>query len=180
MAGTNVAALDQLFGGKAGLLRAVALAGFDQLAEEFGRAGGAGPAERLTLIACAHRAFTRDHPQLYDLMVSVPVRASDARREGDLAGALACRDLVVEAVRSLLGGPEEHVYDAAVGLTAVLEGLAIKERQGLLGASPEECDRIWSSTVQTYLAGLVAGDSGRDGGSADRVHAVADPGAERA
>lgn len=155
-AGTNIAALDQLFGGKSGLVRAVALDGFAQLARDFRVADAAGdPGDRLRAIARSHREFVRDHPHLFDLMVSVPVRASDARREADLDGALACRDLVVDAVRSLVGGSEKGVYEAAVGLTAVLEGLAVKERQGLLGPSQQDRDRLWATTVDTHLAGLV-------------------------
>lgn len=154
-AGTNIAALDQLFGGKAGLTRAIALDGFDQLAERFTSVSAAGdPAERLRMIGQAHRTFVRDHPRLFDLMVTMPIGQADVPRKGDLNGALTCRDLVVQAVGSLISGHEDGIDDAAIGFTAVLEGLAIKERHELLGSTQVDRDRIWESAVNFHLAGM--------------------------
>lgn len=151
-AGSNIAALNQLFGSRDGLIDAVMAAGFDLLvATARQRLRSVGGELRLREFAGAFREFAGDCPTIVDLMFARELSAAGAV---DLAGALELRDLLTEAAREIVpdAGPDQA--DAvALGFGALVEGLARNERNGLLGGGAA-ADRVWAIAVEAMLTGL--------------------------
>ncbi len=174
---SSLAALNELFGGKAGLVSAAALHGFSLLATAIdvdidagtvdalvsGPAGGPG-GERaggaMTAVAglCrAHREFSRANPRLLALMYSRPF-AEFGPDDQDRVVAAAIRRRFTAAVATAVGEPANSrtVNDSAIGLVALLEGLTRQERAGTLGSTVASMDRRWTAALDTYLSGMLA------------------------
>ncbi|NMO01754.1 TetR/AcrR family transcriptional regulator [Gordonia sp. TBRC 11910] len=155
VAGSNVAALNQLFGGREGLVDAVMADGFALLVTDAReRTVGLDAEGRLREFARVYREFARRHPALIDVMFARPLSAG---RSVDLAGALEVRAMLTGAVREMLAGVDsDHVDAAALGFGVLIEGLAMNERHGILGG-PQAAQRVWDVAVDGALAGLRAG-----------------------
>lgn len=154
-AGSNIAALHQLFGSREGLVDAVVAVGFERLADA-ARAARAnlGPAAQLREFAYVYREFARSQPNLVDVMFARPVGMSNGV---DLAGAFDMRTMLTDAVAELTGPAAGLDVDAAaLGFVALVEGLALNERRGLLGGTVA-ADRVWAVAVRGALRGLAAG-----------------------
>lgn len=155
-AGSSLAALNDLFGSKAGLLDAVALHGFSQLLEAFDATSTAGgPRESIIELSGAHRRFGAQRPELMAHMYSRPF-ASFNPDDDDLEIARAIRRHFTNCIAALLGRDRSSaaVFDTAVGLVALLEGLTSQQRAGTLGSTARTTNRRWSSAIETYLDGV--------------------------
>ena len=155
-AATSVPALYELFGDKAGLLRAVFFEGFRELRRSFDRlADSADPRADLLRVIEAFRAFVRANPILAELMFSRPFADFDPR-PNELAAGRAVREFIVGHVERctdagiLTGDPT----DIAHVVVALVQGLALQENAGWLGTSKASVDRRWALAVEATLAGL--------------------------
>lgn len=149
---SNIAALNQLFGSREGLIDAVMAVGFERLVEAVRpRLDGRGGRERLREFSIAYREFARDHPTLIDVMLARPLQSGPSV---DLSGAFECRAILVGAVRDVLPSAERTQAEAvALGFGALVEGLAMNERHRLLG-SADAADRVWAVAIDGALAGM--------------------------
>ncbi|MFW0789699.1 TetR/AcrR family transcriptional regulator [Gordonia sp. CPCC 205333] len=154
-AGSNIAALNQLFGSRDGLVDAVMAVGFDRLAERAHEHLDTQPpgAARLHAFAATFREFADDARGLVDVMLARPLSVNGGV---DLAGAWECRRMLTAAVGQISGSIED-IDSAALGFAALVEGLATSERRGLLGGS-SAADQVWRVAIEAYLAGLAAVD----------------------
>ena len=153
---TSLPAVYELFGDKAGLVRAIFFEGFRLLRSRFDAL--AQPADALAgLVALldAFRTFARAHPVLSDVMFSRPFADFDPGPEERKAGS-AVRERLVGQVRacvrdgSLVGDP----IDLAHVLLALAQGLTTQEKAGWLGSSKASIERRWRLAVQAALAGF--------------------------
>ncbi|MFA1544536.1 TetR/AcrR family transcriptional regulator [Actinomadura monticuli] len=157
-AGTSLAAVNELFGGKAGLARALFAEGFAELAQELRALEPTGDAEADVLeLALAVRAFAARRPHLYEVMFSRPFAEfrPDAR---DVRAADEIYGIVVGRVAVLLGPSRApgSAKDTAIGLFATVQGLVAHESAGLLGSGPESADRRFRFVLTAALRGLAA------------------------
>jgi AcrR family transcriptional regulator len=167
--GTSLAAVNELFGGKPGLVRAIFAAGFARLAADLRALEATGDAEAdVVALAFAVRSFAREHPPLYEVMFSRPF-AEFSPGEEDVRAADAIYATVVGRVAALLGPgrPRGSARDVAVGLFAVVQGLVALESSGLLGGDPEETDRRFRLTTTASLHGLLGATRASRAGGPD-------------
>ncbi|HEY3683946.1 MAG TPA: TetR/AcrR family transcriptional regulator [Streptosporangiaceae bacterium] len=157
-AGSSIAAVHELFGGKAGLVRAVFAAGFARLAAELAELPPAADPEAGVLdLALAMRSFARREPHLYEVMFARPF-AEFRPGAADARAADAIYAIVVGRVAAVLGAdrPKGAAKDAAIGLFATVQGLVGLEAAGLLGSGPASADRRFRHTVIAALRGFAA------------------------
>jgi AcrR family transcriptional regulator len=153
---TSTPAVYELFGDRAGLVRAIFFEGFRRLAEDLGGLERTDDS-RQDLIACieAYRAFVIANPVLAQVMFSRPFVDFDPSGE-DLAAGRHTRDLILDGVRRcidarvLRGDPT----DIAHVLVAVAHGLAAQETAGLLGTSKASRNRRWQLAIRATITGL--------------------------
>jgi AcrR family transcriptional regulator len=153
---TSAAALYELFGSKAGLVRAMFLEGFHRL-HDLLAAAPVTPDPRVDLVALldASRAFAVEHPMLFEVMFARPFAEFDPTTE-DRAVAVALYDLVVQRVGRWLdaAGSDLDRVDAAHALVATNRGLVADELAGVLGRSPANVRRRRHLTLAALLDGL--------------------------
>ena len=154
-AGTSVPAVYELFGDKAGLLRAVFFEGFRMLARQL-------LAEPETDDAVADveqlipvfRRFCLDYPALARVMFSRPFQDFDPGPE-ELASP-SMREIFVGRIKRctdaglLTGDP----LDIAHVLLALAQGLAVQEGGRWLGKSKASVNRRWEVAVTGLLRGF--------------------------
>lgn len=145
--GTSLAAVNELFGGKAGLVRALFAEGFGWLAQEL---EALGPDAGVLEVALAVRDFARRRPHLYEVMFSRPFAEFRPGPEDARASEVVHR-VVMERVAAEVEG---DVKDAAIGLFAVVQGLVAMETAGLLGSTAEAAERRFRVTVEATLKGF--------------------------
>jgi AcrR family transcriptional regulator len=154
--GTSTTAVYNLFGGKAGLLRALFLAGFGRLAQEFRAVPRDGdPETDLMALGYAYRAAALANPHLYELMFGRPI--ADFRPDDDaLAQIQGTFDTLVRAVARCVDtgrfAPSDP-HDVAVHLNALVHGLASLELQGFLAADGDEAARHWRLALEAAIRG---------------------------
>jgi AcrR family transcriptional regulator len=155
-AATSTPAVYELFGDKAGLLRAVFFEGFRLLRDGFGQLAESGdPRADLIRVAGACRAFVRGNPVLAEVMFSRPFADFDPG-PAELRAGSAVREFIVARVRrcteaGILRGDSTDIAHALVALT---QGLAAQETAGWLGTSRASVDRRWDLAVSALLDGL--------------------------
>jgi AcrR family transcriptional regulator len=161
-AGSSVAAVDELFGGKPGLVRALHTEGFRLLAGTLAALPAAGSpraADSLLDLTYAIRSFARAHGHLYEVMFSRPF-AEFGPTPADRAAAETVYDAILARVVALLPArphrPPGAGKDAAITLWACVHGLVTLERAGLLGSTAESADRRWRTAVTATIRGLAA------------------------
>jgi len=153
-ADTSVAAVYELFGDKAGLVRAVFFEGFRRLAQQLGALReSADPRADVEAAAGSFRAFARRCPALIDVMFACPFEAFEPG-PSDLAAAAAVRGFVIARLQrcveaGLLTG---DANDLAHVVLATLLGLARQEAAGWLGRSEASRDRRWQLAIATLFA----------------------------
>jgi AcrR family transcriptional regulator len=153
--GTSTKAVYNLFGDKAGLLRAMFLEGFARLAQKFATVPRDGdPEADLMALGHAYRAAALANPHLYELMFGRPIadfRPDDAA----LAQIQGTFDTLVRAVARCIDtgrfAPTDP-HDVAVHLNALVHGLASLELQGSLG-SGDQADRHWRIALEATFRG---------------------------
>jgi AcrR family transcriptional regulator len=152
---TSPAAIYELFGDKAGVIRAMFFAGFELLGESLGEADGdADPLEALLELAQRYRAFILARPALSALMFSRPFASFDPAPEESAAGA-AVRQRIVAAVEDAVnaGRVDGDPVDIAHAYVALVHGLAAAEASDRLGRSEQTVQRRWDLGVRALLAG---------------------------
>ena len=156
-AGTSPAAVYELFGDKAGVLRAVFFSGFERLANELGApdATNADGLDELLTLAQRYRAFIVAHPALSAIMFSRPFASFDPAPEEQAAGA-AVRRRIVAAVKAAIkaGQLQGDAIDIAHAYVALIHGLAAAESSQRLGSSNATVQRRWDAGVGALLAGF--------------------------
>lgn len=155
-AGSSLAAVNELFGGKAGLARALFAQGFAELAEDLRACRTTGDPE-LDVVepALAVRAFAARRPHLYEVMFSRPF-AEFRPDEQDARAAEEIYGIVVGRVAALLGPDRAKgsAKDVAIGLFATVQGLVSLESAGLLGSEAASADRRFRFVLTAALRGL--------------------------
>jgi AcrR family transcriptional regulator len=155
-AGTSPAAVYELFGDKAGVVRSLFFAGFAQLGDALGELReGDDAREDLVALAQRYRRFIVEQPALATVMFSRPFASFDPAFEEAAAGA-AVRERIVGAVRRAVsaGVLDGDPTDIAHACVALVHGLAAAEAARRLGSSPAAVERRWDVAVQALLRGF--------------------------
>jgi AcrR family transcriptional regulator len=155
-AGTSPAAVYELFGDKAGVVRALFFSGFASLGEGLGAPDpGAEALEELLALAQRYRAFVVAHPALSAVMFSRPFASFDPLPEEQAAGAVV-RNRVVAAVKVAIkaGRLQGDPIDIAHAYVALIHGLAAAESAHRLGGTDAVLRRRWDAGVRALLAGF--------------------------
>ncbi len=153
---TSTPAVYELFGDRAGLVRAVFFEGFRLLAERAARLDAPrDPATSLIRLMGEYRAFVREHPALAQVMFSRPFGDFDPTAEA-LAAGQDLQRIVVHAVRRCIEADvmAGSAADIAHILLATAQGLAAQESAGWLGSSEAARDRRWRIGVRAVIAGF--------------------------
>ncbi len=155
-AGTSPAAVYELFGDKAGVVRAMFFSGFAQLGDALGELEPSDdPLADLVALAGRYRAFVVGRPALAAVMFSRPFASFDPTPDEAAAGA-GVRGRIVAAVRraidaGVLSGDPTDVAHACV---ALVHGLAAAESSRRLGSTPAAVERRWDVAVRALLRGF--------------------------
>lgn len=159
--GSSVAAVNELFGGKPGLVRAIHAEGFRELAGELAGLPEAATAERATLdLASAIRSFALRHRHLYEVMFSRPFAEFSPDQEDQRAADAIYRTVLSRVVALLTPvRPRGSGKDAAIALLATIQGLIGLEFAGILGSTEATVDRRWRAAVMATIRGVQAGES---------------------
>lgn len=183
-AGTSTAAVYELFGDKAGLVRSIFFEGF-RLLEQRLRAVPATGDPRTDLVAtlAEARRFALDRPMLFEVMYARPFTEFEPSAD-DLRAGVELYRLVVEQVRAWGASAgatriADDPRDAAHAMVAANRGLVATELAGLAGTSRTDVERRWALTIDALLDGLASGatrkridDAGVDGaGTGGRTRA---------
>jgi AcrR family transcriptional regulator len=153
---TSPAAVYELFGDKAGVVRALFFAGFERLAEQLGAPDPeADPVEDLRSLATRYRAFVTTHPAWSAVMFSRPFASFDPAPEEAAAGA-AVRERIVAAVRAAVdaGRLTGDATDISHAFVALIHGMAAAEAAQRLGRTEATVRRRWRVAVDALLAGF--------------------------
>ncbi len=153
---TSTAAVYELFGDRAGLVREVYLAGFQQLRSRLeALALTTDVRTDLTDAVMSLRAFVRDNPALADVMFTRPF-ADYSPGVDEMRATAPVRELFVGRVRrcidaGVLAGDHN---DIAHVLLALALGLAAQETAGWLGSTRTSRDRRWALAIHAALTGF--------------------------
>jgi AcrR family transcriptional regulator len=157
-AGTSAPAVYELFGDKAGVVRAIFFSGFAQLGAALAQLRESeDPVEDLVALAQAYRGFIVAHPGLAAVMFSRPFASFDPAPEEAAAGA-AVRERIVAAVRRAITAGRLHgdPTDVAHACVALVHGLAAAESARRLGGSAAAVERRWDVALRALLRGFAA------------------------
>jgi AcrR family transcriptional regulator len=155
-AATSPPAVYELFGDKAGVVRALFFAGFGELGAALSELReGADPVEDLVALAQRYRRFIVERPALATVMFSRPFASFDPAPEEAAAGATV-RERIVGAVRRAIAAGELHgdPTDVAHACVALVHGLAAAEAARRLGGTPAAVERRWDVAVRALLRGF--------------------------
>ena len=157
-AGTSTAALYELFGDKAGLLRAAYGEGFAALRDALDAVEvDDDPRRALVRLLAAARRFARERPMLFELMYSRPF-AEFSPGPADRDAAVGVYRTIVTAVRRWLraAGHTGSATEAAHVLVAAHRGFVMTELAGIAGNSRASIDARYRRGVDALLDGLLA------------------------
>lgn len=139
------------FGSMEDIVEAVALEGFDELAEALraARRGSAAPDDPVSRVAAAYSDFAAKNPAIYDAMFTRPTRLHFAADDTPtpLTGAFG---ELREAVATVATAPDVDTLTEV--LWAALHGLAVLGRNGRLRRG-HDADRIEALVAQFRTAG---------------------------
>jgi AcrR family transcriptional regulator len=153
---TSMPAVYELFGDKAGLVRALFFEGFRRLRQQLDRLPEAADARAgLMAVVETFRGFVRAQPVLAQVMFSQPFADFDPGPEELEAGA-AVREFIVGRVRRCLaaGVITGDATDVAHVLLALVQGMCVQENAGWLGRSRASVERRWQLALDAMLNGL--------------------------
>ncbi len=153
---TSAAAIYELFGDKAGLVREIFCEGFRKLVRSLEKVPpNDDPRQSLITTLNASRDFAVANPQLFEVMNGKPFVEFEPDSE-DYATAQSLNQLVVRRVSRWLEaeGVSMNPVDAAQSLVAANQGLTAAELAGTLGSSPDGVDRRRRMTIESLLTGL--------------------------
>jgi AcrR family transcriptional regulator len=155
--GTSTTAIYSLLGGKAGLLRAIFVEGFQRLADHLAAVPAHDdPMEHLAALGLAYHRSALVDPHLYRVMFDCPTPEFQLEPE-DVTLALSTLQVLVDAVQravdaQLLPGPADQV---AVELWAMNHGITSLALSGMLpdGRPPSEhLHRMFEVALHGYGA----------------------------
>lgn len=152
-AGTSAPAVYELFGDKAGLVRAVFFEGFTRLGDDLAALPpSASPADDLRAAVGAFRRFALARPALAAVMFQRPVADFEPGPE-QLAAAGRVREHLVDILRRCVaaGLAAGDPVDLAHLQLAAVQGLAIQEAAGWLGRSRASIERRWALAATIVL-----------------------------
>jgi AcrR family transcriptional regulator len=153
---TSAPALYELFGDKAGIVRALYFEGFRQLAADLSTlAETPDPMADLWLLAAAYRKFIRTNRELAEVMLARPFTDFSPGSD-ELAATNSISLLMGGRVRRCIDAGRLRGDEADVGqvLLALIQGLAFAEAAGRLGTSTESVERRWRLAIGTTLNGF--------------------------
>ncbi len=158
-ADTSTAAVYELFGDKAGLLRAVFYDAFQQL-HDILAAVPSTPDPRADLVALlrATRVFATGHPMLFEIMFARPFAELEPDAT-DVDAAVEVMRIVLRAVRRAIdaGILAGAARDVAHVLVAANRGFIATELSGLAGSTAANVERRWTIGIDGLLDGLAPG-----------------------
>lgn len=155
-AATSTGALYELFGDKAGLLRAVAGEGFVAMRDALLAVPPDDDARRhLVALLDEIRRFARARPRLYEVMTARPI-ADFSPTASDLEAATTVYRLLVDAVADWLRATASTTSprEAAHIVVAAHRGFLAAELAGLAGSSPTTVSSRYRRGVDAILDGL--------------------------
>lgn len=160
-AGTSTAAVYELFGDKAGLVRSVFFEGFRLLEARLRAVPTTGDARTDLVETLAEaRRFALDRPMLFEVMYARPFAEFEPSAD-DLRAGMGLYRLVTDRVRAWGASAgatpiADDPRDAAHAVVATNRGLVATELAGLAGTSSRTVDRRWRLTIDALLDGLAA------------------------
>jgi AcrR family transcriptional regulator len=152
----SVPAIYEVFGDKAGIVRAVFFQGFRMLGDDLAALPpAADPRAGLVALAEAFRRFVVANPVLAQVMFSRPFADFDPTEEDDRAG-VKVRRIFVQHIRAAVdaGLFSGNPTDIAHVIFAFVEGMAAAESARRLGSSKQSVDRRWRLGLTALIAGL--------------------------
>lgn len=158
-AGTSTAAVYELFGDKAGLVRSIFSEGFAQLATALAAVPPSGdPHSDLMALFDTTRRFALGSPMLFEVMFARPFTEFEPDPK-DFEAAEQIYSEVIRRVAALLDTKEtdQVTVDAAHALVALDRGLIAAELSGTLGRSPESVERRRTIALTATIVGLHTG-----------------------
>lgn len=153
---TSLPAVYELFGDKAGVLRALFFEGFRLLQARYEALPETDdPRADLVAALMAIRSFVSERSALAELMFSRPFADFDPQ-PSDLKAGTATRVLFVKRVRrclenNVIAGNETDIAHVLLGL---VQGLTAQQRGGWLGTSKTSIERRFALAIDAVLAGL--------------------------
>ncbi|MFL6140649.1 MAG: TetR/AcrR family transcriptional regulator [Labedaea sp.] len=159
-ADTSVPAVYELFGDKAGLIRAVYFEGFRYLRARLDGIGESGdPRTDLLRLVERFREFWRENPVLAEVMFARPFADFDPGPD-DLRATSSVRKLIIGRVRRCVeaGQFTGDETDIAHALLALALGLAAQENAGWLGRSRASTNRRWALAFRALFDGFAPGE----------------------
>ena len=161
-AGTSVPAVYELYGDKAGLVRAVYFEGFRRLADELDSTPTTDdPTADLLATAQAYRRFVQGNGQLAEVMLARPFLDFDPGPDEREASARGRRHVVQRVRRCLDAGVlDGDAEDIALAVSVLVQGLAMAERARRLGSSARSVDRRWDLALTSLLRGMAPAQPG--------------------
>ncbi len=156
--GVSLPTINELFGGKAGVVGAMFARGFSLLSAELhdlGEGDPLDPTEALIELAMALRSFTVRNPRLSEVMFSGPFIEFDPTSE-TIGDAQIVYDAVLHRVARLLPSarPRGSAKDAAIAVVGVMTGLMVLERSGTLGTTQAAVVRRWKTAIAAISGGI--------------------------
>ncbi|GAA3438793.1 hypothetical protein GCM10018954_084120 [Kutzneria kofuensis] len=155
-AGASLPAIYEVFGDKAGIVRAVFFEGFRMLGDDLAELPpAADPLDGLRRLADGFRRFNVANPVLAEVMFARPFADFDPTAEETKAG-VKVRKIFVRHVRDavdaglLTGDPT----DIALIFFTLVQGMAAAENAQRLGGSRHSVDRRWRLGVNALITGL--------------------------
>ena len=157
-ADTSPPAVYELFGDKAGVVRALYFEGFRRLSEALsGLRESDDSVADLWALAAAYRTFVRNNRDLAEVMFSRPF-TDFAPGPDELVATSSVRILIVDRVRRCIDARrlQGDETDLAHVFVSLVQGLAFAEAAGRLGTSTESVERRWRLGVAALLSGVAA------------------------
>jgi len=157
-ADTSPPAVYELFGDKAGVVRALYFEGFRRLSEALsGLRESDDSVADLWAVAAAYRTFVRNNRDLAEVMFSRPF-TDFAPGPDELVATSSVRILIVDRVRRCIDARrlQGDETDLAHVFVSLVQGLAFAEAAGRLGTSTESVERRWRLGVAALLSGVAA------------------------
>jgi AcrR family transcriptional regulator len=159
-AGTSTGALYELFGDKAGLIKAVFHEGFRQCAAQVEALPVTSDARHdIVVLLQITRTFSRTNPMLWKIMFARPFTefqptAADYTAATDIYAIVLAR---VDRLLAEAGSRTTNHMDVARVLIATSRVLIDAELDGILGNSRKSNDRRWHLAIDSLLDGLTMG-----------------------
>ena len=153
---TSVPAVYELFGDKAGLVRALFFEGFGTLGRAYeDLVESDDPLDDLTAVGHAFRRFAVANPELFAVMFNQPFAVFRPSSDEYLLGT-ATRSFLVDRIQRCIdvGRLQGDAVDIAHGMLGLMIGLAGQEVAGWLGSTDASRDRRWEAGLVALLTGF--------------------------